>query len=124
MYEKLCIRCCIFRTFSCNKYLHISCGNKFEISSIKSYEMFNYICYRKPRVIVATASPQKFPNATERAIGEKQHASEMKQANCKTNRISKLFHLPTKYNNSMKLGANWTKILREKIEEISKNVSD
>ena len=82
------------------------------------------ILYRIPRVIVATASPEKFPNATERAIGQKQHACEMKKVNCATNKVSKLFHLPTKYNDSMTEGENWTKILREKIKEISKNLSN
>ena len=82
------------------------------------------ILYRIPRVIVATASPEKFPNTTERAIGPKQHPYEMKKVNCATNKVSKLFHLPTKYNDSMKEGENWTKILREKIKEISKNLSN
>ena len=86
--------------------------------------MFYFIWYRKPRVIVATASPEKFPNVTQKAIGESQHAYESKQANCRPNKVSKLFHLPTKYDDSMKAGGSWTKILREKIEEISNNLSN
>ena len=85
---------------------------------------FHCILNRIPRVIVATASPDKFPNVTEKAIQEDKHGDKWKQANGTRKTVSNLFHLPTKYNDSMKRGVNWTKILREKIIEISNNLSN
>ena len=71
---------------------------------------------------MATASPAKFPEAVEKALCMEQDSSDLKKGNCASKEVSNLFHLPVKYNDKMNFGANWTTILREKIEEISDNI--
>jgi len=61
-----------------------------------------------PQVILATASPDKFPESVEKA-----GVSPNKNPN-----IEKLFGLETR-SGSMKQGDDWEKMLREKIEEIT-----
>jgi len=61
-----------------------------------------------PQVILATASPDKFPESVEKA-----GVSPNKNPN-----IEKLFGLETR-SGAMKQGDDWEKMLREKIEEIT-----
>ena len=83
----------------------------------------NFIHCRKPRVIVATASPAKFPDAVEKAIPMKENSGKLKEADPTAAKVKHLFQLPTKFDSQMKSGADWTKILRAKIEEISNNIT-
>ena len=75
-----------------------------------------------PRVIIATASPDKFPDAVVQAIGEENYLLDMESKSSQTNKIQELFKLQTKYNDEMQLGKDWTSILRGKVIDISKNV--
>ena len=74
------------------------------------------------RVIIATASPDKFPDAVAQAIGAERYSLDMESKSGKINKIQDLFKLQTKYNDEMQLGKDWTSILREKVIDISKNV--
>jgi len=65
-----------------------------------------------PQVILATAAPDKFPEAVEKA-----GVSPKKNPN-----IEKLFSMETRCG-AMNQGDDWEKILREKIEEISRKNS-
>jgi len=62
-----------------------------------------------PQIVLATASPDKFPEAVEKA-GVKPTKNE---------EIEKLFSMKTRCE-SMRQGDDWERILREKIEQISK----
>ena len=87
------------------------------------YHDFFDTLFRKSRVIVATASPEKFPDAVAKAVGKEHNSSEIKPRDL-VNKIAGLFDLPTKYNDQMKVGEDWTAILRAKVEEISNNLSN
>ena len=73
-------------------------------------------------MIIATASPDKFPDAVAQAIGAEKYSLEMESKIGQTNKIQELFKLQTKYNDEMQLGKDWTSILREKVIDISKNI--
>ena len=75
-----------------------------------------------PRVIIATAAPDKFPDAVVQAIGKEKYLLDLESKSGQTNKIQELFKLQTKYNDEMQLGKDWTSILREKVIDISKNV--
>ena len=79
--------------------------------------------YSIPRVIVATASPAKFPDAVEKAIGKTEYSTNQAGTDPTASKINHLFNLPTKFDSQMKSGADWTKILKSKIEEISNNIT-
>jgi len=61
-----------------------------------------------PRVVIATASPDKFPKAVTKA------GVTPPKNPC----IERLFHLPTRCS-LMNIGDDWEKMLRDKIEEIT-----
>ena len=58
--------------------------------------------------MLATAAPDKFPEAVEKADVQNKENPE----------IQKLFSMPTK-SVPMKQGEDWEKMLREKIEQIT-----
>ena len=72
---------------------------------------------------MATASPAKFPEAVEKAIPMKENSAKLQQADPTASKVKHLFQMSPKFNNEMKSGADWTKILRAKIEEISNNIT-
>ena len=72
---------------------------------------------------MATASPAKFPEAVEKAIPMKENSTKLRQADPTASKVQHLFQMSPKFNNEMKSGADWTKILRAKIEEISNNIT-
>ena len=81
-------------------------------------KLHHTLLVRTPRVVIATASPAKFPEAVAEALSVPAN-SDMTEAFPIPERISNLFHLPTKYDEQMQVGKDWTKILRTKIEALS-----
>ena len=63
----------------------------------------------RPRVVIATASSAKFPEALEKSGVEVARSEE----------IERLLKAPVKFE-KMDKGQDWTKMLREKIEDIAK----
>ena len=74
------------------------------INHDKYHHIFTFSQCSVPRVIIATASPEKFPDAVAQAIGAEKHSLDMESESSQINKIQELFKLQTKYNDEMQLG--------------------